>query len=218
MIPVFWLRWVWPTIILLSAVAVGLVTFAFPDLAVRPIVVMWFLFVCPGMTVVRFFRLAEIVIEWMLAIALSFAIDACVAGMILYAGWWSPARILSILIGFCLIGVSMQFIVMRFKERKLVKPERKVPSIVPTKEQEDLDATLRFAKKDRPEDQDATLCLIKEDVLEDLDATLQLPRLAKEDRQEDRGATPHLTKEEVSEDQDATLRFAKKDMKNIKVD
>ena len=112
LVSVSWLTWLWPTIIMLSATAVGLVTFVFPGTVVRPALVMWFLFVCPGMTVVRFFRLAEPVIEWMLAFALSFAIDACVASILLYAGWWSPVRVLSILIGFCLVGVMMQLAAM----------------------------------------------------------------------------------------------------------
>ena len=64
------------------------------------------------MTVVRFFGLAENIIEWMLALALSFVIDAFIAGILLYAGWWSPIRILSILIGFCLIGTIIQLVVV----------------------------------------------------------------------------------------------------------
>jgi hypothetical protein len=107
-----WLKWVWPTTIVLSAIAAGLVTFVFPGTMLRPALVMWFLFVCPGMTAVRFFRLSETVIEWTLALALSFAIDAFIAGILLYAGWWSPPRILSILIVFCDIGVMIQLVVI----------------------------------------------------------------------------------------------------------
>ncbi len=110
---VAWLTWLWPSIIILSAISVGLVTFVLPDTVVRPALAMWFLFVCPGMTVVRFFRFAETVIEWMLALALSFAIDAFVSGILLYAGWWSPVHILSILIGFCLISAIMQLVIIR---------------------------------------------------------------------------------------------------------
>src|SRR5438270_167095 len=105
---VYWLTWLWPAILLLSVLAAGLVTFVFPGTAVRPALLMWFLFACPGMTVVRFFRLADVVLQYILAIALSIAIDAFIAGIMLYAGWWSPARILSVLMGFCLIGASMQ--------------------------------------------------------------------------------------------------------------
>ncbi len=109
---VSWLPWFWPAIIVLSATAVGLVTIVFPGTVVRPALIMWFLFVCPGMTVVRFLRLAEPAIELMLAFALSFAIDAGIACILLYAGWWSPVRVLSILIGFCLIGIMIQLAVM----------------------------------------------------------------------------------------------------------
>jgi hypothetical protein len=100
--------WLWPTIIILSAVAAGLVNFAFTGTALRPIVVFWFLFVCPGMVLVRFLRLNEPIVEWTLALALSFAIDAIVAGILLYAGRWSPSGILSILIGLSLCGAIVQ--------------------------------------------------------------------------------------------------------------
>ncbi len=109
---VYWLTWLWPTIIMLSALAAGLVAFVFPGTVVRPALIMWFLFVCPGMTAVRFFRFSNIVVDYILAVALSIAIDAFIAGIMLYAGWWSPARILSILMGFCLIGVSMRLVVI----------------------------------------------------------------------------------------------------------
>ncbi len=98
----------WPTIIILSAIAAGLVYFVFTDTAIRPIIVFWFLFVCPGMMVVRFLRLKEHVVEWTLAIALSFAIDALVAGIQLYAGKWSPAGALTILMILCLCGAIVQ--------------------------------------------------------------------------------------------------------------
>lgn len=126
-----WIMWVWPTTIVLSTIAAGLVTFVFPGTMLRPALLMWFLFVCPGMTVVRFFRLSETVIEWTLALALSFAIDSFIAGILLYAGWWSPPRILSILIVFCDIGVMIQFVVMYSSsaafmlKRKHIAPSKK---------------------------------------------------------------------------------------------
>lgn len=109
---VSWLMWLWPAIITLSAVAVELVAFVFPGIVVHPVLIMWFLFVCPGMTILRFFRLGETVVEWMLALALSLAIDAFIAGIVLYAGWWSPLSILSMLIGFCFVGVIIQLLVI----------------------------------------------------------------------------------------------------------
>ena len=103
-------RWtlLWPAVIILSALVAGLVNFVIPGAAGQPIIVMWFLFVCPGMVLVRFFRLSEPVSEWTLAIALSLAIDAIVAGIQMYAGLWSPAATLAILIGFCFVGAIAQ--------------------------------------------------------------------------------------------------------------
>jgi hypothetical protein len=108
-----WLTWTWPTLILLSTLAVALIVFLFPGIGARPIVIMCFLFVIPGVTVVRFFRLNELVIELMLAIVLSFTIDAFVAGIILYAGVWSPKNIMSFLIGFCFAGAIAQLAIVR---------------------------------------------------------------------------------------------------------
>ncbi len=102
------LLWLWPAIIVLSTVAAGLVTFVVMDTAVRPFIVLWFLFVCPGMALVRFFRLEELVVEWILALALSFAVDAIVAGVLLYAGRWSPTATLEILMGISLGGAILQ--------------------------------------------------------------------------------------------------------------
>ncbi len=126
-----WFIWVWPMTIMLSAMAAGFVTVVSPGTVLRPALIMWFLFVCPGMTVVRFFRLSEAVIEWTLALALSFAIDAFAAGILLYAGWWSPPRILSILIVFCSIGALIQLVLIypdsaRFiLKRARVEPSKK---------------------------------------------------------------------------------------------
>jgi hypothetical protein len=108
-----WLTWVWPIVILLSTLAVTLITFLFPAVGIRPVVIMCFLFLIPGMTLVRFFRTGETAVEWMLAIALSFTIDAFVAGVILYAGQWSPIHIMSFLIGFCFSGALAQLVILR---------------------------------------------------------------------------------------------------------
>src|SRR5713226_9660515 len=91
------LLWLWPAIIILSTVAAGLVTFEITDTAVRPFIVLWFIFVCPGMALVRFFRLEELAIEWILALALSFAVDAIVAGVLLYVCMLALTETLEIL-------------------------------------------------------------------------------------------------------------------------
>lgn len=100
--------WLWPAIIILSAGATSFVTFVVPASPLRPIVVMWFLCVCPGIALVGLLRLNEPVVEWTLAVALSFAIDAMVGSIQLYAGRWSPTLTLEILIALSLAGMIMQ--------------------------------------------------------------------------------------------------------------
>ncbi len=100
--------WLWQAIIILSTIAAALFTFLFPEAPLRPIVVMWFLFICPGMMLVRFLHLNEPVFEWVLALALSLALDAIVSGIVLYAGKWSPVAILSIIISLSLAGAITQ--------------------------------------------------------------------------------------------------------------
>ena len=109
------MKLIWPVVIILSALVANLVNFVFPDLVGRPIVVMWFLCVCPGMMLIRFFQLKEPVTEWTLAIALSLAIDAAVAGIQIYSGRWSPPITLVIIMGICIIGVLTQIIQISLK-------------------------------------------------------------------------------------------------------
>jgi hypothetical protein len=109
------LKLVWPVVIILSALAASLVNFVFPDLVGRPIVLLWFLCVCPGMMLIRFFQLKEPVTEWTLAIALSLAIDAAVVGIQMYSGHWSPLIALVIIMGVCIIGVLIQIIQISLK-------------------------------------------------------------------------------------------------------
>jgi hypothetical protein len=101
-------NWLWPIVIILSALAAGLVNFVFTGTAIRPPIVFWFLLVCPGMALVRFLRIKEPVVEWLLAIALSFAIEALAAGIELSAGKWAPAATLGILIGLSLGSAIVQ--------------------------------------------------------------------------------------------------------------
>ncbi len=107
---IFQMRWLWPTIVLCSTIAVALVTFVFPAMPLRPFIVMWFLFVCPGMASVRLFLSVEPVVAWTLALALSFAIDAIIAGIQVYTSHWSPPVTLIILMVFCLIMVIAQVV------------------------------------------------------------------------------------------------------------
>ncbi|HCI79260.1 MAG TPA: hypothetical protein DHW02_06195 [Ktedonobacter sp.] len=104
------LPWLWPTILIISTLATGFVVFATPTFALRPFIVFWFLFVCPGMMLVRFLRLDGAIVQWTLAFATSFAVDALVACLLLYTGHWSMPITLSILMGLCLVGATIQLL------------------------------------------------------------------------------------------------------------
>ncbi len=98
----------WPVIILLSAIAAGIVNFITPVMVGRPLIVMWFLFVCPGMALVRFRRDDTSAVQWTLAIALSLTLDALVAGALLYAGKWSIGASLAIIMALSMVGAIVQ--------------------------------------------------------------------------------------------------------------
>lgn len=100
----------WPIILALSAIAACLAATFIPGTLEALVIIMWFLFVCPGMAVVRLLRLQEPLMEWVLALALSFAIDGIVAGILVYTGAWSPARTLAIVVGVCAVGVLGQLL------------------------------------------------------------------------------------------------------------
>lgn len=98
----------WPAIILLSAIATGVVNFVTPGMVGRPLIVMWFLFVCPGMALLRFLHDNTPAVQWTLAIALSLTLDAIVAGTLLYAGKWSIGATLAIIMVLSMVGAIAQ--------------------------------------------------------------------------------------------------------------
>lgn len=109
--------WLWPLIITGSAVAAAGMTLI-PALAnlstgLRLCVLIWFLGVCPGMAFVRLLRLSSANSEWMVAIALSLALNTLMAEFMLYIGRWSPQDIMALLINLSLIGVLLQLLLLR---------------------------------------------------------------------------------------------------------
>jgi hypothetical protein len=97
----------WPVVLTASAVCVALLLVLGVEGPVWVAVASGFLLVCPGMALVRPFRLAEQGTELVLAIAVSLGLEAIVASCMLYAGWWSPRVLLGVLVGLCaLSGVT----------------------------------------------------------------------------------------------------------------
>jgi len=105
--------WLWPVIILLSTIAASIVTFITPEIMVRPAIILWFLFFCPGMALIRFIRIREFIAECTLAVASSFTIDAIVTVSFMYAGRWSLTGIFGTLLGISLGGAILQLVTLR---------------------------------------------------------------------------------------------------------
>jgi hypothetical protein len=102
------LRIVWPVILGLSALIAGILTFAGGAPQAQVVATLWFLLVCPGMMLVRFFRLREPLFNWILAITLSMAFDTLTGGILLYTGHWSPTGAFAIILGVTVTGVFLQ--------------------------------------------------------------------------------------------------------------
>ncbi len=106
-------QYLWPALILVWIGGVCLVTFVLPDTVLRPVVMLSFLFICPGMALSRLLRLGNTLIELLLGIALSITLDSIVACVLLYTGQWSPIFILEILIVLSLAGAIGQVLMER---------------------------------------------------------------------------------------------------------
>ena len=104
-----WRTWQWPLIVLISVVVVIFFTFINPGTPVQGIAILWFVTLCPGISLVPLLKLDHFLIEVTLAIALSLSIDAIVVGIFLYSGHWSPPITLVTIMGICIIGVIIQY-------------------------------------------------------------------------------------------------------------
>ncbi len=100
--------YLWPVILTLSTVAVLILASTATASAVRATAALWFLVVCPGMAAVRLLDLHSWPAEWTLAIALSLALDAAVAEVMVYRGAWSPPHGVAALAAWTLVGSALQ--------------------------------------------------------------------------------------------------------------
>lgn len=109
-------RYCWPLVIAVSGIAVALTMFAGFGSPLRPIVVIWFLTVCPGMALVRMLPIKDGLTEFTLGIAVSLAMDALLAEVMVYTKLWSSAWALGILVGISYAGAASQVVRTRMAE------------------------------------------------------------------------------------------------------
>ncbi len=98
----------WSLVIILSAIAVTLAIVVNAGTPVRPLLVFWFLLVCPGMAFVQLMHIEERLTELVLAIALSIALDTIIAEIMALNKIWSFRGGLFVLICLSLFGAALQ--------------------------------------------------------------------------------------------------------------
>jgi uncharacterized membrane protein len=98
----------WPLVLTLSAAAAVTLELAHVHGIARIVVGFWFLFVCPGMALVRLLRLTDRLGELVVAVGASLALEMILATVALYAGVWSPLGLLVILATLAVVGAAAQ--------------------------------------------------------------------------------------------------------------
>ncbi len=97
----------WPGAVLASS-ATLMVAEGFdlgPPLA--PILALWFLLVCPGVSYVRLLRLGEPLTEFLLTVAFSVSIGALASLALLAGQVWTPGRTLLVVVGIAVVGAGI---------------------------------------------------------------------------------------------------------------
>src|SRR5215210_3165247 len=100
----------WAAILPASAlVAVG---FLIADIhsPLRPVVILWFLFICPGMAVVRLLALQDSLSELMLAVVISVTLTTGTALAMVYTALWSPRLGVILLAAFTLAATYLPLV------------------------------------------------------------------------------------------------------------
>lgn len=98
--------WLWTGIIFSGAM---LMTFSIGmNWVMRPWIAFGFVLFCPGLALVRFMRLPNLLTELGLAVAVSLGIIVIGLEFMLYLHHWSPVTALYLLIALCYISAALQ--------------------------------------------------------------------------------------------------------------
>ena len=97
-----------PAVVLLAAAATVLVTAADGASPLRTVIVLAFVALGPGLALVPLIDIGEAWSELTLALAVSLALDVLIAGALVYAGVWSSATALAILVAVSVLGAAAQ--------------------------------------------------------------------------------------------------------------
>ncbi len=100
--------WLWPAIIIVSALVVVLFSISGVDSPLRAVVAFGFVLICPGMAVVRFLRIEDRTNEIILAVAASMGIGTILSTIMVVTRQWSPEWGLGILVYISVVGALLQ--------------------------------------------------------------------------------------------------------------
>jgi hypothetical protein len=103
----------WPIAIVAAGIAVIVIVVAAIASPLRPILVFGFLLICPGMAFVRLLRLKDRFAEFMLAVALSLAMDTLLSEMLVLTGHWSLTGGVIAIVAVAIVGASLQLFAAR---------------------------------------------------------------------------------------------------------
>jgi hypothetical protein len=100
----------WSPVVILTSSALAMLAgvAASGPSPLRTLLVVWFMAVCPGLATIGLLRLRDAWLEVALIPALSFSIDVIVAGVLSYAGLWSSATAIIILVAISVTGALAQ--------------------------------------------------------------------------------------------------------------
>ncbi|HSD84070.1 MAG TPA: hypothetical protein VLG46_09440 [Anaerolineae bacterium] len=101
----------WPIIIVTTGIVVALIVMANVRSPLRPILALGFLGIGPGMAFIRLLRLKERFAEFILAVALSLAIDTLVSEMLVLMRIWSLVGSVLAIVIISIVGAVLQVIV-----------------------------------------------------------------------------------------------------------
>ncbi len=110
---------IWPVVIIASSLMALTLNLLGSSSSLRLPLVLWFLLVCPGMSLVRMLGERDVLVELTLAVALSVAIDVVVAMVMLYAKLWYPVWGLVVLVCLSVLGASLQVLAPRESRESL---------------------------------------------------------------------------------------------------
>jgi hypothetical protein len=102
----------WPSLIVASTVAVAALLLADAHSPLRVVVTLWFLLVCTGMAFVPLLEIRPRAFELALGVVLSILLDALVAAALVLANGLSAANGLIALAVICLIGCTLQVLML----------------------------------------------------------------------------------------------------------